>query len=358
MEALVRAPARWWAEGPIYLYSTVCALLCIAIWAAHGVAFDPLQASTSLTLFYASGLALLMIDIVWRLWRDRPISPLAFLRDRYLTLDALGRMIAAIPMILLSALICPIFSSLKSLIPRMNDYSWDPVFIAWDRAIFFGNDAWQVLQPLIGFPIVTAFIALSYHIWILLLFPGVIYFALYRAPSREVKRRFFVSYAMAWSIIGGLMATLLASVGPAFAGPLVGIDTFAAQMDYLRAANEEYPIMVLSVQELLLERFYLDERGLGSGITAMPSMHCAIAALYWLAMRHVSKTAGRWFFGFFVLIWIGSVHTGYHYAVDGLVSLIAITVIWWASKRIFAWWDRLPAPFAQPALRTNTVPAE
>jgi len=88
----------------------------------------------------------------------------------------------------------------------------------------------------------------------------------------------------------------------------------------------------------------------------MPSMHCAIAFLYWIAVRRISARWGAFFGAFFFITWISSVHLAYHYAVDGLVSLIAVAAIWTASKWIFAAWDAWIKP--QAALRTNTAPAE
>tara|TARA_B100001179_G_scaffold207489_1_gene172058 strand:+ start:768 stop:1211 length:444 start_codon:yes stop_codon:yes gene_type:complete len=147
-------------------------------------------------------------------------------------------------------------------------------------------------------------------------------------------------------------------VGPAFAEPLLGIDTFTDQMDYLRAANEQVRVMTVSVQDMLIARFHDQERSIGSGITAMPSMHVAISVLYWLAAREISPKAGRFFFWFMVVIWIGSVHLAYHYALDGLVSLVAIYCIWRTVPVVFRAWDRVTFPWSQPTLRTNTVPAE
>src|SRR3546814_3912411 len=74
-------------------------------------------------------------------------------------------------------------------------------------------------------------------------------------------------------LVGGGLATLFASVGPCFVGPMLGDNRFDAQMAYLNAANEQVPIMVLPVQQMLLDWFHTDANGLGSGITAMPSMH-------------------------------------------------------------------------------------
>lgn len=349
---------RWWGQIPVYLYALACTAVCLSLWAAHGIEFDPEQTQLNFRLLYTTGTGLFFVDIVWRLYRDRPKRPLQWARDRYFTPRSLHILIAAIPLLAICTTLIPIFSSLKSMIPLFTEYTWDAAIIEFERKLFFGYDAWQILHPFIGYPIVTAAIAVAYHLWVGFLYLGVLVMALYGSVTDDLRRRFFLSYALAWSVVGGLMATLLACVGPVFAEPLVGIDTFAPQMEYLRAANEQVPVMTLRVQDMLLERFYLDERGLGSGITAMPSMHVAVAALFWLAAREISPKAGRFFFWFMVLIWIGSVHLAYHYALDGLVSLAAVFAIWKTVPFVFRAWDRVPIPMRQPALRTNTVPAE
>ena len=241
-------------------------------------------------------------------------------------------------MLAVAIVLLPFFSKMKAAIPLFNDYTWDGSFVAWDRTIFSGYDAWEVLQPFLGFPVVTAFLALLYQLWFLLLYPGVLFFAFARI-DHSVRRQFFLSYVLSWTLLGGLMATWLASVGPCFVGPLLGDPRFDEQMAYLNAANEQIPIMTLSVQEMLLEWFAADANGLGSGITAMPSMHCAIAFLYWIAMRRISARWGMLFGIFFFTTWVSSVHLAYHYAVDGLVSLIAVAAIWTTSRWIIAAWD-------------------
>ena len=133
---------------------------------------------------------------------------------------------------------------------------------------------------------------------------------------------------------------MLASVGPCFVGPILGDATFDAQMAYLRAADAQVPVLTVNVQDLLLEWYHAGDRGLGSGITAMPSMHVAMAFLFWLGIRRVSRTAGWIFFAFFALIWLGSVHLAYHNAVDGLVSVLATLLIWEASGAVLRAWDR------------------
>ncbi|AWW74332.1 hypothetical protein CD351_07825 [Erythrobacter sp. KY5] len=348
---------RYLGEVPIYVISLTLMSFCIGLLMTYGVSPSLGGALVNSQLFLMFVLILLCYDSTVQIVRHRPKSPISFLRERYFAKPLWRAIAAGLPLIGIAILVLPFFSKMKSAIPLFQDYVWDQAFIDWDRALFFGNDPWQVLQPVLGFPIVTAFLALLYHLWFLLLYPGVLFFVFARIDSR-VRRQFFLTYVLSWLLIGGLMATLLASVGPCFVGPMLGNSTFDAQMAYLYAANEEVPIMVLSVQEMLLERYTNADSGLGSGITAMPSMHCAIAFLYWIAVRRVSSKWGAFFGVFFFITWISSVHLAYHYAVDGLVSLLAVAAIWWASQRIIAAWDRFLEARAQATLRTNTVPAE
>ena len=109
---------------------------------------------------------------------------------------------------------------------------------------------------------------------------------------------------------------------------------------------------------MLVEWHQGKENGLGAGITAMPSMHVAMAFLFWLAMRRVSPLLGKTFFAYFVITWISSVHLAYHYGVDGLVSVVAVLAIWWSAGAVLSWWGRRMDERDQPSLRTNTVPAE
>ena len=348
---------RWTGEVPVLVIGCALMAVCVSLLLANGINPGASGILANAQIFFMFVVVLACWDAGRELFRHRPQSPVAHLKARYSS-PAFRRGIAAgLPMMGVAIVLLPYFSKMKSAIPLFNDYTWDGLFIAWDRAIFFGYDAWQVLQPVLGFPIVTALLALLYHLWFLLLYPGVMFFA-YAKVDAQVRRQFFLSYVLSWVLIGGAMATMLASVGPCFVGPMFGDTTFDAQMAYLNGANEQIPVMTLRVQGMLLDWYANRQDGLGSGITAMPSMHCAIAFLYWIAMRRVSPKWGRFFAAFFFITWISSVHLAYHYAVDGLVSLLAVAAIWKFSQLVIAAWDNWLEARAQATLRTNTVPAE
>ena len=221
---------------------------------------------------------------------------------------------------------------MKSAIPLFNDYGWDGTFINWDIALH-GRDAWRVLQPFIGFPLITSLLSIAYHLWILLIYGGTIFLTLY-CSDRTLRVRYFSAYFAAWTINGVVLAIVFSSVGPCFVEPLLGNKHFAEQMRYLNHANENFPVMVLRVQQWLLEGQLHGSNTLGRGITAMPSMHVSLAFLFFLAIRQVSRRAGHFFFAFLIVIMVGSVHLGYHYAVDGYVSIITTAIIWWVCGRL------------------------
>jgi hypothetical protein len=70
------------------------------------------------------------------------------------------------------------------------------------------------------------------------------------------------------------------------------------------------------------------------GISAMQSLHNAIAVFYVLAAFRIGKLIVWFRVGCTVIIFIGSIHLPLHYSVDGVVATIGMGVIW----RSVGWW--------------------
>ena len=66
----------------------------------------------------------------------------------------------------------------------------------------------------------------------------------------------------------------------------------------------------------------------GNGISAMPSLHVAIAA--WMALAIRKRV--MWFY--VAAVWIASVHLGWHYVSDGLAGIVGALVIWRFAPRL------------------------
>lgn len=280
----------------------------------------------NLLVYLAAWFVMASAQTLAGLARYRPDRPLAWLLDGPLGPDFRRRVWESWPILVVSILFMPGFSAMKSAIPLFQPYSWDQRFIDLDIAIH-GQDPWRLLQPLLGYPIVTSAISIFYHLWVLLIYMGTIYFALF-VDDRSLRIRYFAACFGLWAINGVALAILFASVGPCFVGPLLGNPHFAEQAAYLAQANQQWPVMVVEVQQQLIAWHQSGSHGLGRGITAMPSMHVALALLFFLAVRQVGRRLGLTFFAFFAIIVIGSVHLGYHYAVDAYVSIAVTAALW------------------------------
>ena len=268
-------------------------------------------------------------------------------RRRFLTAPRLlGFVIAAAP----APLFMSVFGSYKRMIPYVNPYDWDPAFMAWDKALHGGYHPWELLQPLLGTPAVTSGINFFYNVWILVLFFTFIWQAWSRRDP-ALRRQFLVSYLLMWVILGTVMATLLASAGPCYYGRVTGLeDPFAPLMAYLYEVRDlhGYQVWSLKVQETLWEVYQTGGTNLGAGISAMPSLHVATSVLMALLGWRTHRLMGIAYTVFAAIIMIGSVHLGWHYAIDGYLSIAATIALWWAVGRCLR--RGANADLARPAL--------
>ena len=287
-----------------------------------GVRFSFLGQLAFLASTYAvAGAAL----ILWRL-RTLPANPLQDLVRDVRSWNLGERIAVAAPAVLAFSFFGSSFGAIKSAIPQMHPYTWDATFAAWDVAIH-GQDAWRVIQPLVGHPLISSALTGVYHFWLLAFNLGLV-IAFAASPTSILRKQFLIAFILSWTLIGNLAATLLASVGPCFVQPMLGDPRYDGLMAYLRTAAEQYPILTLDVQQMLLDDARRGAAGLGRGISAMPSMHVSISLLLALALRRLWP-AWQWAgWLFLAVIMVGSVHLGYHYAVDGYISLVLTLLVW------------------------------
>lgn len=116
---------------------------------------------------------------------------------------------------------------------------------------------------------------------------------------------------------------LFSSVGPCYYGRATGlVDPFQPLMDYLWLTKGSFPVWSLQVQEMLWESYEKGGIGFGSGISAMPSMHVSMVFLFAFVGWRTGRALGIAFTAFAVFIVIGSVHIGWHYAIDDYAAII------------------------------------
>jgi hypothetical protein len=234
-----------------------------------------------------------------------------------------------LPVIIAFLFFMAAFTSLKSMIPVVQPYNWDAYFMNLDRLIHFGRDPWALLQPLLGYPLITFIINFIYNMWFPVMF-GVLYWQSFTLAQTDLRARYLMTFFLCWIVNGTVLAMALSSVGPCFYGLLMpDVDNpFTELMGYLHAADSDYPIWALGAQDMLWSVYQKNALAYGAGIAAMPSLHVSIAFLQMLLAYKINRRIGHIFAVFFACILIGSVHLGWHYAVDGYLSIITTFILW------------------------------
>lgn len=225
------------------------------------------------------------------------------------------------------------FTVHKGAVVGANGYQFDALFIAWDRMIFAGNDPWVLTHQLLQSPTLTKWIDILYHPAFLPMLIG--YFICISARGRPALREtYMIAYLASFFLIGMVSAGALDSAGPLFDGVLFGDGTtFSPLHDRLQEqiAAGGGPKTADLIRQYLINLHQSDGVDMGAGISAMPSMHIALAALWVFPAWHFGKVAGVLMTLYGIVIWIGSVHLGWHYFVDGLVSLAMVAAIWFSA---------------------------
>lgn len=317
------------------------AVLYILVVIITGQVFDfPVHFRTYTGFAYVLGsviaVAWFLIALVRILLRDRPARPIRHLVQtiRCGELRFWERFAYFVPFVVFSSLFFAAFTSMKVSISQVVPYYADPWAAQFDR-LLHGDDPWRLLHPLFGTPLITKAIDFIYALW-LFVFYAVLFFAATMMGRDRLRTQYLLAFVLTWSLLGSVAAVALASVGPCFyANFYPGDDPFADLNNYLGSVD----IISASTQALLMDNYQAGQAGAGQGISALPSVHVAVAFLNVLLAWHFSRFWRALAVGFFAIILIGSVHLGWHYAIDGYASILAVIAIWvtsgWVARRMY-----------------------
>jgi hypothetical protein len=226
------------------------------------------------------------------------------------------------------------FTVYKAQVVGASGYHYDAALIAVDRAIFFGSDPWRLTHQLFSDAKTTALIDKFYHPAFLPMLLGYVV-CVFSKSLPTLRYTYMTAYIASFLLIGMVAASLMNSAGPIYDGLLFGDgQTFADLNATLRAQAAEVGGLYSQTGQTYLLTAYQDQVvKLGSGISAMPSMHIVMAFLWVFAAFTINKKLGTVVLIYGLFIWAASVHLGWHYFSDGLVGLAMLCVIWWALAR-------------------------
>ena len=231
-------------------------------------------------------------------------------RIEYATSLAIGVLLIAMQMCILGWT--------KSMIPHIFPMWADPMLAELDRLVL-GVDAWKITHAILG---PAEWVDQAYIAW------GPIKFAMLAfvlaLPESSIKAQVIAAYFITLAT-GCILQYALPSGGPIF------FELLGHGDDYAEFAP---PPFAAEVREYLWSRFQ-GSGDVGSGISAMPSIHVTIAM--WLALS--AWSINKWF-GYVgaiycILVFIGSIHTGFHYASDGVVGVLIGVFGWYVTLWLF-----------------------
>lgn len=285
-----------------------------------------------LTVLYLSGTFLLAVGVDI-LWARRKPSDRATWRALYDRWFGTRRMVGTLIVLVTLPALLNVMVGYRQALTLVKPFTYDTAFMELDRWLHFGRHPWELLHPILGHPAVTVLIDRGYvYGWFSLLWATTIWQTVHgREP---IRLQYLLSFAASWILLGTIVAIALSSAGPVYFGHVTGLpDPYAPLMAYLANVDAESPLWALANQERLWETF----RTWG-GITAMPSMHLTITTAASLA---AVRTRG-WLVVIVGPLWLlmllGSVHLGWHYAIDSYAGIVAAALIWYGCGRMARWW--------------------
>ncbi len=268
----------------------------------------------------------LFMDLAW--W-VMPVFAGMFVLAPWRTLVA--RLPQAITAIFLCTLFFLVFTLIKTSLPYAVGFWADPLMARLDQALHFGTSPWVLAH--------------RYADWVNLKWAGNIYFGFWLVPALYTpvllilfdddaarKKRFLLLYFFVWIGLGNVLALAFMSAGPVFYDRLLDSDTFSGLTAALKASGVRDSGIGMA-QERLWHIYATGSQEAGSGISAFPSVHIGMVTLLALYLGERSRwlaLPGAVMVGVFVFL---SVFLGWHYAVDGYASIIAVSLAWWGLRR-------------------------
>jgi len=230
--------------------------------------------------------------------------------------------------VILVALQIGVLTWTKTMLPIASSFWADPLLASMDHAIFHA-EPWRVAQSLFGWA--EPLIDKVYISWVPVKLVTLI--LLVALPESRAKTQALLSYFILMAMVA-IGQYLLPSAGPTFYAQIGFGGRFAA------LPTEPW---VATVKSYLWQDYLRGGGKLGTGISAMPSLHVAIALWVALVLRAYLPSFSIIGFAYCVIILIGSVLLGWHYVVDGIAA-IGITLVAWQAAIVP---ERLWAAFCQ-----------
>jgi hypothetical protein len=234
------------------------------------------------------------------------------------------------------------YTLIKKFISTIKPFTWDEKLRDADKWLHFGIDPWRITHAIFGDDFATFVINLNYHLWFGVVF-GFFCWGILARKNEKLRAQFLLAAMALWIISGNIIAIYFSSAGPCFYEHL-SFSNSSYYQQLMEKLTQSHAALIaqgwslglpaIPLQQTLWADYLSSGDMFGGGVSAFPSMHVAMAVTVALAASRLHRWLGilAWLFAFFIQI--GSVHLGWHYAVDGYASTLLAIFFWKVSGRI------------------------
>jgi|GEM_PF-6698441 hypothetical protein len=210
------------------------------------------------------------------------------------------------------------YTTIKQAIPFINPNIYDQQLLIIDRFIHFGIFPSTFIAETANLKIFNKLLDKLYFLW----FPTkILVLSFFIIHTSKIKKQLFLSsYFMIW-VIGVFLGLALPSIGPfaleQVALPAPGMDfSFATQkiLSYIYEAKK--PITANGNGNMFF----------GYGLMAFPSLHVTACILFFYFLKDENEILKYSSLIFLILIFLGSLYSGWHYAVDGYAGILIVFI--------------------------------
>lgn len=216
------------------------------------------------------------------------------------------------------------YSFLKVLMPLATSRQADAILWNLDRLLLFGYSPNVLFLELFSNPTALLVVDWTYeHV-----FQWSLYLALalgLSAPSDRVRVSLVSAMTWLW-IVGGWLYYTLPSLGPAYAFP----EVWAAHREALSRSFFLQSELMRNFQNVLHTAHTGQPRPIHImyGIAAFPSLHVAFQTFLALYVRALAPIWGPLAITAAIVIFVGSVVTGWHYLADSLAGALMAAMLY------------------------------
>jgi hypothetical protein len=217
---------------------------------------------------------------------------------------------------------------LKVYVPLLHDSTFDESLWRMDRLVHLGLSPSTLAVGLLGSTPLAGWLDTWYSVWLASVVWALAFFA--ASEDFRLRRRVILSSLLLW-ITGVIVYVMLPALGPVFVFEEVWLDVRGS----MPLAEQAQDLLITNYRAVVAtgesDPSTFDHR---LGVAALPSLHVGFHVLFALWAWQHARVVRVVFVVMSVLTFVGSLLTGWHYAIDGYLGAALAVACYWAALHL------------------------